>query len=252
MSLHEGLATLKAALARYQALNYLASKDENYKKVAKRLHTTIKEIDLYLEIAECQRLMSSQMTDRNEIVATLKDSTNQVFYAYELVRDLYPPPPNSGKDATKKVTEAEARIHEQFGKIYGTADLYFAAKESYADATRLYKQVNSNEGIAAVQVQQTKLEIVHDRMGVILTKMKKLKENGNLEEEQLRNVFNKHDRDQSGDISVEEFRGLATDLGTVPELTDEEVAEAVAQIDKSNDAEFSFEELWTWWIQDKL
>ena len=65
-------------------------------------------------------------------------------------------------------------------------------------------------------------------------------------------LFNKHDRDQSGDISVEEFRGLATDLGTVPELTDEEVAEAVAQIDKSNDAEFSFEELWTWWIQDKL
>ena len=34
--------------------------------------------------------------------------------------------------------------------------------------------------------------------------------------------------------------------------TDEELKEAVSQIDKSNDGEFSFEELWTWWIQDKL
>ena len=49
-------------------------------------------------------------------------------------------------------------------------------------------------------------------------------------------MFNKHDVDGSGEIDVEEFRGLATDLGTVPELTDEEVAEAVSQIDKSNDA----------------
>ena len=95
----------------------------------------------------------------------------------------------------------------------------------------------------------TKLEIEHNRIGVLLEKMKKLKASGNREEEQLRNVFNKHDVDGSGDISTEEFKGIASDLGTVPELTDEELKEAVSQIDKSNDGEFSFEELWTWWIQ---
>ena len=46
-----------------------------------------------------------------------------------------------------------------------------------------------------------------------------------------------------------------SDLWLHPEavnFTDDELTEAVSQIDKSNDGEFSFEELWTWWIQDKL
>ena len=35
-------------------------------------------------------------------------------------------------------------------------------------------------------------------------------------------------------------------------LTEEELAEALFQIDQSDDNEFSFDELWMWWISDKI
>ena len=252
MSLESSLELLKEALSRYQALNYLSKKDVNYQKpgVAKPTMTHAKEVELYLNIAECKRLMATQIpeNDIEKKVELLKEAANDVHCGHLISKKL---PVETDRD--KKIGKrTEARVMEHFGKVYATADLYFAGKTSYKMATSLYKEIHDSEGQASVLVKQTKLELEHDRVGVILEKMKVLKEQGNLEEQQLRNVFNKHDVDGSGEIDVEEFKGLATDLGTVPELTDEEVAEAVSQIDKTNDAEFSFEELWTWWIQDKL
>ncbi len=252
MSLEDSLRLLNEALNRYQALNYLSEKDINYQKpgVARLTMTKVKEVELYLSIAECKRLMATQIPDSEseKKIELLKDAANDVHYGHLGTKKLSGDTPKMKKLAKR----TEALVMEQFGKIYATANLYFAGKTSYKTAADMYKEVNDSEGQASVLVKQTKLELEHDRVGVLLEKMRVLKEQGNLEEEQLRNVFNKHDVDGSGEIDVEEFRGLATDLGTVPELTDEEVAEAVSQIDKSNDAEFSFEELWTWWIQDKL
>ena len=82
--------------------------------------------------------------------------------------------------------------------------------------------------------------------------MRKLAEEGNKEEEQLRATFAKFDVDKSGHLDSGEFSSLASELGTYPELTPEELDEALLQIDQSDDAEFSFDELWMWWVSDKI
>lgn len=250
MGLEESLALLNQSLKRYQALNYLAKKDQNYMKPAvnKLFTTQCKEIELYLAIAECKRLMSTQLNEDHSKVKTLKEAESTCQVAYACVRMLKP----SSDTEKRKSKIAEGDVLQQLGTIYAQAKQYFASKDSFKAASKLYEENNYGEGEASIMVKITNLEIEHNRIGVLLEKMKKLKASGNREEEQLRNVFNKHDVDGSGDISTEEFKGIASDLGTVPELTDEELKEAVSQIDKSNDGEFSFEELWTWWIQDKL
>jgi Ca2+-binding EF-hand superfamily protein len=250
MGLEESLSLLTDSLKRYQALNYLARKDQNYKKpgVGKLFTTRCKEIDLYLAIGECKRLMATQLENDYDRIKKLKEAGNDCHVAYDCVRALKP----SSEDEIRQAKIAEGNILTKFGEIYAQAKLYFASKDCYKRASKLYEENNYGEGEASIMVKMTKLEIEHNRIGVLLEKMKKLKASGNREEEQLRSVFDKHDTDNSGDISTEEFKGIATDLGTVPELSDEELKEAVSQIDKSNDGEFSFEELWTWWIQDKL
>ena len=250
MGLDETLNLLQESLKRYQALNYLARKDQNYKKpgISNLFTTQCKEIELYLAIAECKRLMATQLEDDYDKIKKLKEADNDCQVAYACVRKLTP----DSEDETRQMKIAEGDVLKILGTIYAQAKLYHASKDSYKQASKLYEDNNYGEGEASIMVKMTKLEIEHNRIGVLIDKMKKLKAAGNREEEQLRAVFNKHDVDGSGDISTEEFKGIATDLGTVPELTDDELKEAVSQIDKSNDGEFSFEELWTWWIQDKL
>ena len=64
--------------------------------------------------------------------------------------------------------------------------------------------------------------------------------------------FEKFDVDKSGHLDSREFSNLASELGTFPPLTEEELDEALFQIDQSDDNEFSFDELWMWWISDKI
>ena len=77
---------LKEALNRYQALNYLVEKDINYQKpgVARVTMTKVKEIELYLNISECKRLMATQVPDSEseKKIQLLKDAANDVHYGH--------------------------------------------------------------------------------------------------------------------------------------------------------------------------
>ena len=74
MGLEESLALLKQSLKRYQALNYLAKKDQNYKKPAvnKLFTTQCKEIELYLATKFHQLIASSSNQQQ-----TAANSSNQ-------------------------------------------------------------------------------------------------------------------------------------------------------------------------------
>jgi len=66
----------------------------------------------------------------------------------------------------------------------------------------------------------------------------------------LRTLFNVFDSDSSGMMETSEFRKFAKTLGTDPALTDEEVKEAMLQLDSSNNKRISFDEFWSWWKEE--
>merc|ERR1712000_769692 len=64
-------------------------------------------------------------------------------------------------------------------------------------------------------------------------------------------MFNKYDSDNSGTISLKEFRSLVYDLGHA--LTDVEFDLAVKMIDSDGDGELSYDEFKKWWSsQDRF
>ena len=68
----------------------------------------------------------------------------------------------------------------------------------------------------------------------------------------VKRAFDFHDKDGSGEMDVGEFASFAARLGTYPPLKDEEVEEALVQIDKSRDGSISFDEFWVWWASADL
>ena len=68
----------------------------------------------------------------------------------------------------------------------------------------------------------------------------------------VKRAFDFHDKDGSGEMDVSEFANFAARLGTYPPLKDEEVEEALVQIDKSRDGSISFDEFWVWWASADL
>ena len=115
---------LKEALSRYQALNYLSKKDVNYQKpgVAKPTMTHAKEVELYLNIAECKRLMATQIpeNDIEKKVELLKEAANDVHCGHLISKKLpvetdrdkkigkRTPPQNHGHNA-KRLARANLR-----------------------------------------------------------------------------------------------------------------------------------------------
>eukprot|EP00746_Dinoflagellata_sp_MGD_P091615 gnl/MRDRNA2_/MRDRNA2_36299_c0_seq1.p1 gnl/MRDRNA2_/MRDRNA2_36299_c0~~gnl/MRDRNA2_/MRDRNA2_36299_c0_seq1.p1 ORF type:complete len:453 (-),score=113.75 gnl/MRDRNA2_/MRDRNA2_36299_c0_seq1:115-1473(-) len=63
--------------------------------------------------------------------------------------------------------------------------------------------------------------------------------------ERLRQIFGKYDKDSSGTIDLKELQQMCKDLGG--RMTDEEVANAMAQLDKDNNGTCDFEEFIHFW-----
>ena len=61
-------------------------------------------------------------------------------------------------------------------------------------------------------------------------------------------AFARYDTDASGDITLAEFRRLATDANFA--LTDEELAHAFAVLDADDSGAIDFAEFWAWWSDD--
>ena len=66
----------------------------------------------------------------------------------------------------------------------------------------------------------------------------------------MRTIFHQFDTDNTGKLEIEEFKNFAHSLGANPDLTEEEINEAMLQLDLSNDKRISFDEFWIWWIND--
>lgn len=58
-------------------------------------------------------------------------------------------------------------------------------------------------------------------------------------------IFQMFDTDHNGNIDANEFQQLAFQLGEP--LTNEEVTEAIKQIDKNQDGVINFDEFYAWW-----
>jgi Ca2+-binding EF-hand superfamily protein len=54
----------------------------------------------------------------------------------------------------------------------------------------------------------------------------------------------------TGSMELTEFASLAVELGCMPALTDEELFEALLQLDNSDDGKVTFDEFWAWWVRD--
>ena len=133
MGLEESLALLNQSLKRYQALNYLAKKDQNYKNPAvnKLFTTQCKEIELYLAIAECKRLMSTQVNEDWFCgINILKEAESACQVAYACVRGLEA----EFRDRKKNSRTLCRRryVLQQLGTIYAQSEAkYFASKEQF-------------------------------------------------------------------------------------------------------------------------
>jgi len=55
-----------------------------------------------------------------------------------------------------------------------------------------------------------------------------------------------------GEMDMSEYSLLAVELGTFPPLSQEELDEALLQLDNSKDGSISFEEFWAWWVTDLI
>ena len=232
---------LQKTLLRYQALNVLAKTDENFAKpgIADVKFTSSAEVKTYVKMAECQRLIATFSEEETLRQAKLRECVAILDVALECVHAL--------RDA-----KLEGLVQLQYARTYASGKNYQAAKKYFAESMTTAKATNNTQLGMTAKVELQKLELAHNKVAYLLRKMKKLAASGNKEEEQVRAIFDKYDHDGKGYITAIELRNLATDLGTHPELTDDELKEALRQIDQSDDDELSFEELWSWWILDKL
>ena len=233
--------TLMESLERYRALDQLGANDKNYKHERVRNRDVQKyEIEVTLQLAECLRLLAAAKTNPLHRQAALR----------EIVDDL--------QAALAKTTGPggspllEARVDTQIGQTYKSGKNYAAAEHYYNQAMRIFERQQSGRDVSELKVIIETAEHEQDAVGSIMKKMRVLATKGNKEEEQLRAVFEKFDTEGKGQITTGQLRALATELGTYPPLSEEELEEALMQIDQSDDDELSFEELWMWWVSDKL
>ena len=115
--------------------------------------------------------------------------------------------------------------------------------------------VESLEYIAETFMQLydlNKLSFKLDKVAFINAQMKSAQASGNKERDAVLKAFKKFDTDGSGEMDSSEFASLAVELGTYPPLKQEELDEAMRQLDNSADGKISFDEFWTWWITDDV
>ena len=235
-------STLTEARDRYRALQLLDRTDKNYQDHevsnpdCKRL-----EIEVSIQLAEVNRLLAITNMDSLQREHDLKAVVDDLQNILALSKDE-----DSGSPLL------EAKVLQQLGVVYQSHKNYGAADHYYNRALKIFQYYKNGRGVSQLRVVMDAADMEKDQVGTILKKMRKLAEEGNKEEEQLRATFEKFDVDKSGHLDSREFSNLASELGTFPPLTEEELDEALFQIDQSDDNEFSFDELWMWWISDKI
>ena len=143
-------------------------------------------------------------------------------------------------------------VYRYRGKLRHSQKRLEEAHELFSKALHIFRNENDEQRESALIEILTKLELEMDRVKWVKEKIAELSTKDNREEDAVRRAFEKFDVDGSKAMDLDEFSNLALKLGTYPPLSMEEREEALLQIDNSLDGELSFDEFWTWWIQDKL
>ena len=240
--LHAARDTIRDSIRRYQALQHLQQRDPNFqsKTVKGSTDLPLAECEASIHLAECSRMiavLNNNPIQRNMI---LRESMTTLHDTLELALSLPAHP------------TLEFKVLKQMGKLYHAGKNFSAAKDFYTRALRGFRDQKDVRGTSDAKVCIRGLAIEQDRIGALVEKMRSLASKGNKEEEQVRQIFNKHDKDGNGFISTDELQSLAKEFGTFPPLTPAELDEALDQIDQSDDDQISFDELWAWWISDRL
>lgn len=234
--------TLTEARDHYRALQVLDTTDINYQgpEVANSDCKQL-EINVSVQLAEVERLLAVSKIDPIQRDEGLKSVAEDLQVVLALAKDQ-----NSGSPLL------EAKVLQQLGVVSQSYKNYSAADHYYNRALQIFQYHKNGRGVSQLRVVMDAADMEKDQVGTIMKRMRKLAQEGNKEEEQLRVTFAKFDVDNSGHLDSGEFSRLASELGTFPPLTEEELDEALFQIDQSDDNEFSFDELWMWWISDKI
>ena len=240
--LYTAQTTLTEARDRCRQLRILDSEDSNYQD-PDVFNPEMKqfEIEVSIQLAEVNRLLATSQTNPTQ----REDLYKAVVEDLEVVLGL-------SKDEDTGSPLLEAKVLQQMGLVYQSNKNYPAADHYYNSALQIHQRNKNGRGVSKVRVMMEAADMEKDQVGTLLKRMRKLAEEGNKEEHQLRVTFDKFDFDKSGHLDSHEFSSLASELGTYPPLTEEELDEALLQIDQGDDNEFSFEELWMWWISDKI
>jgi Ca2+-binding EF-hand superfamily protein len=240
--LYEAQATLMEARDRYRSLRILDADDINYQDPdVFNVDVKKNEIEVSVQLAEVNRLLALSQTNP----AQREENYKAVVEELEVVLSL-------SQDADIGSPLLEAKVLLQMGLLYQSHKNYPAADHYYNRALQIHQRNKNSRGVSQVRIVMEAADMEKDQVGTLLKRMRKLAEQGNKEEHQLRDTFDKFDVDRSGHLDSQEFSSLASELGTYPPLTEEELDEALLQIDQGDDNEFSFEELWMWWISDKI
>ena len=152
-----------------------------------------------------------------------------------------------------KHTKGEGDCYATLGELNHSAvkDLP-KCKELWTRARDVYAECGEKQKVDELTAQLEDLEMEMDAVATIMRKLAALQSGENKEEEAVKAAFEKFDADKSGTMEVHEFADLASELGTYPPLSKEELAEALGQIDNSMDGVITFDEFWAWWVADQL
>ncbi len=252
--LEEARDSLVQTLDRYRALEHLGTNDQNYKrKEVFNPGMRSMQIETSLQLAEANRLLATSRRNPLEMQAGLRETAEDLQSVLALAKE------SGGRNQHLSLNKRgansallEAHVYTQLGKTYQSSKNWGAAERYFSLAEQIFQREKSTRDLAALKDVVDGMEMERDMVGAILSKMRKLAASGNKEETQLREVFIRFDKDGKGHLNTRDLSALATALGTFPPLDEDELEEALMQIDQSDDDEFSFEELWQWWVSDKL
>ena len=238
-TLDDAIDDVVHSLSHYKGLQEFYDVNSNYKYV-EQLPNWRGEAEARVLLGDLKRQKASIIKGK-EAAKLLKEAEEELDKALEIYK-------------RPKVNDpvAQAHVLRFKGALRKTQNKLPEAKEFYEQALEIYKKESDEEHEGVTLKLITKVAQAMDRVAWIKQKIAELSSKDNKEEESVKLAFNKFDKDKSGLMSSSEFGYLALELGTFPELTEEEKKEALLQIDNSNDGEYSFDELWAWWVSEKL
>lgn len=198
--------------------------------------------EAHIQIADICRHMALLTDEGPERDGYFSEAHEELDLAEGIYRGL------TGKRATRGL----ANTLKTRGSIMRTQQDYLGAQRLWEQAHGLFVKNEDHVSEADMAKALSELAVEVDRTSVFMRKMKEMRGTDNREEQAIRAAFDKFDYDGSGTMDMKEYQALASELGTFPPLREDELAEALLQLDNSVDSKVQWEEFITWWMTDQI